>query len=108
VRAELGFDAVALGRPLAVSDLIATAAAVAEVVAVNVTAFGYAAAAGFTAAELQARGVEYTSGASVAPVQPRLRFFPARPGPTVGSVTAAELPTVRAASDIVVTDGGRA
>ena len=108
VRTFLGFDQVGLGRPLALSDLIGTAAAVPLVVAIEVSSFGYAAAAGFTASELAARGVEYAADGSVAAVQPRLRFYAGRMGPAPGQLLPAELPTVNASSDVTVVDGGRA
>jgi len=99
---------VGLGRSLAVSDLIAAAAAVPQVVAITMTSFGFSAAAGFGLPELTARGVELEPDGTVAAVQPRLRIYPARPGTAPGTIQPAELATVNAASDIQIIDGGRA
>lgn len=107
-RAALGFDTVALGRALAVSDLIAVVAAVDGVVGVDVDRFAYAPAAGFTEAELDSRGVTRLPDGTVAPVQARLRMYPARAGAARGTVLPAELPSVQAPSDIRINDGGRA
>jgi hypothetical protein len=106
-RGALSFERVSLGRPLAVSDLIAVIAAVPSVIGVDVDRFGYAAAAGFSPSDLDERGVTRAPDGSVAPVQARLRIFPARPGPARGLVRPAELPWVRIPADVLVADGGR-
>lgn len=108
VRSQLGFDTLGLGRSLAVSDLVAAAAAVPLVVAVTVTSFGFSVAAGFDLTELTARGVELGPDGTVLAVQPRLRIYPARPGAAPGTIQPAELASVNAASDIQIIDGGRA
>ena len=107
-RQALAFESVHLGTTLAVSDLIATIAAVPGVIGVDVDRFGYASAAGFGTAELDARGVTRLPDGSVKPVQARLRIFPARPGTVPGTARPAELPFVRLDDDVTVLDGGRA
>jgi len=107
-RGALSFDAVALGMPLAASDLIAVLAGVPGVIGVDIDRFGYSPAAGFTAIELDERGIVRAADGTVAPVQPRLRILTARTGSSRGTVLPAELPYVRVPSDIQIVDGGQA
>jgi hypothetical protein len=107
-RQALSFNAVALGRSLGLSDLVAGLATVPLVIGIDVDQFGFAAAAGFTNAELDERGVARAPDGSVEPVQARLRFLAARPGTTAGDVEPAELPYLKTGSDVQIADGGRA
>ena len=102
----LSFDAVSLGRPLHVSDVIAVLASVPLVLGVDVDLFGFLPTSAMTPAELDRRGVTRRADGSVAPVQGNLRFFPARPGGGPGRTHPAELPViVNASRDVVVIEG---
>jgi predicted phage baseplate assembly protein len=105
-RRLLGFEAARLGRGIALSDVIAALASVPLVVGVDVDRFGFAAGA-LRPDELDEHGVEHLADSSVAPVQPRLRAFTARPDAQPGSVRPAELLLAGAAGDISIGDGGR-
>jgi hypothetical protein len=104
-RAFLSFDRARLGGAVALSDVVAALASVTGVVGVDVDQLGFA--AGQTAAQLDARGVERRADGSVAPVQSRLRAFRARPL-AGGAVKPAELLLARSTGDVAITDGGRA
>jgi hypothetical protein len=108
VRAQLDPDRQGLGRAVAASDLIAACAAVPGVIGVDLDRLMFADSAGFDAAELVYRGVEFAADGTPLPMQPRLRLLRARPGAQRGVVLPAELAVIAQPGDVRIDDGGRA
>lgn len=110
--AALSFDALALGEPLALSDVVVVLQDVPGVVAVDVDLLAFKQPARTGDAEfdrwLTRRGVERAPDGTVLAVQRRLRIMPARPDPEHrGAVFPGELTTVESPTqDIVLTATG--
>lgn len=99
--AALSFEALEIGQALHLSRVYAVLQAVEGVAAVDVDELAFADA---DLDELRRRGAELLPGGAVAPLQPHLRIFGARPDPTrPGRVLAGELATVATpAEDLVI------
>jgi hypothetical protein len=108
----LSFDRMALGAPVNLSDLYRVVQDVAGVVFVDVDRLGFKQPGGMTSAQftafLAARGATFLPGGQPAPVQGRLRLFPARPDPAhPRKVLPAELAAVQSpADDVLLTARG--
>jgi hypothetical protein len=99
VLAALSFDALRLGQPIHLSDLVRIMHDVPGVVFVDVDRLQFKKPAAMTTAQylvyLAARGATFLTGGVPAPVQGHLRIFQARPDPAQpGHVLAAELAAV--------------
>jgi hypothetical protein len=99
VLAALSFDALRLGQPIHLSDLVRIMQDVPGVVFVDVDRLQFKKPATMTTAQylayLAARGATFLAGGVPAPVQGHLRIFQARPDPAQpGHVLAAELAAV--------------
>jgi predicted phage baseplate assembly protein len=108
VLAALAFDALRLGQPIHLSELVRAIQDVPGVVFVDVDRLQFKKPAGMTPAQylayLAARGATFLAGGVPAPVQGHLRIFPARPDPArPGHILAAELAAVESpASDVTL------
>jgi predicted phage baseplate assembly protein len=104
----LSFAKTSLGAPVNLSDLYRVVQDVAGVVFVDVDRLAFKTPPGMTNAQfmawLAARGTTFLPGGQPAPVQGRLRLFPARPHPTLPrKVLPAELAAIQVPGDVVMT-----
>jgi hypothetical protein len=104
----LSFANTSLGAPVNLSDLYRVVQDVAGVVFVDVDRLAFKTPPGMTNAQfmawLAARGTTFLPGGQPAPVQGRLRLFPARPHPTLPrKVLPAELAAIQVPGDVVMT-----
>jgi hypothetical protein len=103
----LSFDRMSLGEAVNLSDLYRVLQDVPGVLFVDIDRLGFKQPAAMTNAQflafLAARGTTFLPGGQPAPVQGRLRLFPARPDAAVPrKVLPAELAAVQSPSDDVV------